>query len=110
MGVTSVTQQPHTTMAKMMKMAGMKMAMKMSVMKMGMKKMAMKKSIVAKGKQAKASVFRGTKVKTSGGLKKSDLKRNKAGKVVSAKASARAKKSKGYSKIVPWSSATKAAR
>merc|ERR1712194_807235 len=87
-----------------------KMAMKMSVMKMGMKKMAMKKSIVAKGKQAKASVFRGTKVKTSGGLKKSDLKRNKAGKVVSAKASARAKKSKGYSKIMAWSSATKAAR
>merc|ERR1719427_221570 len=50
----------------------------------GMKKKAMKKSVIAKGKRAKSSVFRGTKVKTSGGLKK-----NKAGHVVSRKRSAR---------------------
>merc|ERR1712060_847063 len=106
-----VTQHLLHTMAKMMKMASMKMGMKkMSAMKMGMKKMAMKKSVVAKGKRAKSSVFRGTKLKTSGGLKKSDLKRNKAGKVVSAKRSAATKKSKGYSKIMAWASAVKAAR
>merc|ERR1712008_603872 len=78
-----------------------------SAMKM---KMAMKVSKIAKGKRAKSSVFRGTKVKTSGGLKKTDLKKNKAGKVVSAKASARAKKSKQYSKIMAWAGAVKAAR
>merc|ERR1711935_851303 len=97
--------------AKMMKMASMKMGMKkMSVMKMGMKKLAMKKSIIAKGKQAKSSVFRGTKVKTVGGLKKSDLKRNKNGKVVSVKASNAAKKRKGFGKFMAWINATKAAR
>merc|ERR1739844_718746 len=80
-------------------------------MKMGMaRKMAMKKSIIAKGKRGKASVFRGTKVKTSGGLQKKDLKKNKAGKVVSAKASNRAKNSKSGKKIAAWGLATKAAR
>merc|ERR1711862_536907 len=81
-------------------------------MKMGMKKMAMKKSSVAKGKRAKVSVFKGTggKVKTSGGLKKSDLKKNKAGKIVSKKASDAAKKKKGYRKIVAWGQALAKAR
>merc|ERR1719277_240237 len=77
-------------------------------MKMVMKMKAMKKSIIAKGKRAKSSVFRGTKVKTSGGLKKTDLKKNKAGKVVSAKASAAAKKGKGFKKIAAWGAACKA--
>merc|ERR1719225_2292280 len=87
------------------------MKKKMSAMKMGMKrKMAMKVSVIAKGKRAKASVFRGTKVKTVGGLKKSDLKKNKAGKIVSAKASNRAKNSKNGKKIAAWGAATKAAR
>merc|ERR1719221_2342974 len=71
---------------------------------------AMKVSVIAKGKRAKASVFRGTKAKTSGGLKKSDLKKNKAGKIVSVKSSNRAKKSKGYKKIIAWSNACKQAR
>merc|ERR1719375_2713501 len=77
---------------------------------MKMRKMAMKKSVIAKGKRGKSSVFRGSKVKTSGGLKKSDLKKNKAGKVVSKKASDHARKSKGFKKIVAWSTAFKAAR
>merc|ERR1712098_428396 len=68
-----------------------------------MKKRAMKKSIIAKGKRAKSSVFRGTKVKTSSGLKKSDLVKNKNGKVVSKKASARGQKNK-------WAAAFKKAR
>ena len=52
-----------------------------------MKSRRMKKRVskVAKGKRAKSSVFRGTKEKTAGGLKKSDLMRNKRGKVVSRK-------------------------
>merc|ERR1719416_110581 len=87
----------------------MKKGMKKAAMK-GMKKMAMKKSVIAKGKRAKSSVFRGTKVKTSGGLKKTDLKKNKNGKVVSKKASDAAKKKKGYSKISKWGKATSLAR
>merc|ERR1712151_1146062 len=75
-----------------------------------MKKMAMKKSTIAKGKRGKSSVFRGTKAKTVGGLKKSDLKKNKAGKIVSVKASNAAKKKKGASKIIAWGNAVKAAR
>merc|ERR1719499_1655048 len=83
-------------------------AMKMSAMKMKMK--AMKVSKIAKGKRSKVSVFKGYKVKTVGGLKKSDLKKNKRGKVVSAKASAAAKKGKGFKKISAWGAAFKAAR
>merc|ERR1712161_162527 len=81
-------------------------------MKMGMKKMAMKKSVIAKGKRAKVSVFKGTggKIKTSGGLKKSDLMKNKAGKIVSRAKSAAAKKSKGAKKILAWSAAMTKAR
>merc|ERR1711862_153547 len=86
---------------------GMKKSMKMS---MKMRKMAMKKSVIAKGKRGKSSVFRGTKEKTVGGLKKSDLKKNKAGKVVSKKASDRSKNSKSGKKIAAWVMACKAAR
>ena len=47
----------------------------------------MKKRVskVAKGKLAKNSVFRGTKERTVGGLKKQNLVKNKRGKVVSKK-------------------------
>merc|ERR1711935_258573 len=100
---------PPFRMAMKMKMA-MAMAMEKK-MAMAMKmKMAMRKSIVAKGKRAKASVFSGKKVKTSGGLQKTDLKKNKAGKIVSKKASARAAASKNGKWIAKWGAATKAAR
>merc|ERR1712215_453959 len=69
-----------------------KMAMKAMKAKKVMKKKAMKVSKIARGKRAKSSVFRGTKEKTSGGLKKSDLTKNKTGKIVSKKASEAAKK------------------
>merc|ERR1711875_53742 len=65
------------------------MKAKKSTMK---KKKAMKVSKIARGKRAKSSVFRGTKEKTSGGLKKSDLCKSKTGKIVSKKASEAAKK------------------
>merc|ERR1712176_1260762 len=84
------------------------MGMKMkSAMKMKMK-MAMKVSKIAKGKLAKASVFRGSKVKTTGGLKKTDLKKNKSGKIVSVKQSAKGKKS--YKYIAKWNGAVVKAR
>merc|ERR1711982_124676 len=75
----------------------------MSAMKM---KKAMKVSIRGK----KWQVLKGTKVKTVGGLKKSDLKKNKHGKVVSAKASAAAKKKWSSGKASKWAFAVKAAR
>merc|ERR1711935_56616 len=73
-----------------------------------MKRRAMKKSVVAKGKRAKSSVFRGTKAKTSSGLAKTDLIKNKRGKVVSKKSSANGKKA--FKKISAWTTAFKAAR
>merc|ERR1719499_2103752 len=70
----------------------------------------MKVSKVAKGKLAKVSVFKGTKVRTVGGLKKADLKKNKNGKIVSAKRSAASKKSKAGKIISAWGAATSKAR
>merc|ERR1712048_1053897 len=74
----------------------------------GMKKKAMKKSKIAKGKRGKSSVFKGTKEKTVGGLKKSDLTRSKSGKIVSKKASANGKKA--FKRISAWTSAFNKAR
>merc|ERR1719159_1184242 len=91
--------------SSMKKMSSKKMSSKkMSSMKM--RKMAMKKTVIGK----KRSVWSGIKVKTVGGLKKGDLKKNKAGKIVSKKASEAAKKSKGFKKIIAWSVAFKGAR
>merc|ERR1711904_167083 len=90
----------------MKKKAAMK-AMKVMKKKAAMKAMkAMKKksvSKIAKGRLAKAMVLRGSKAKTVGGLTAKDLTRNQFGKIVSKKASARAKKS-------PWILAVKKAR
>merc|ERR1712188_150486 len=71
-------------------------------------KKAMKKSKIAKGKRAKASVFRGTKVKTSGGLTKASLIKSKSGKIVSKKASAAGKKA--YKNIKGWTVAVQKAK
>merc|ERR1740121_607648 len=92
-------------------MRAMKAAMKAKkapAMKKAMKAMkAMKKvkkvSKIAKGRGAKAAVLKGKKAKTVGGLTADKLTKNKAGKVVSKKSSARGKKNK-------WSIATAAAR
>merc|ERR1719263_403175 len=82
----------------------MKSMKKKTAMK-SMKRRAMKKSVVGK----RRSVFSGTKVKTQGGLTKDKLKKNKSGKIVSRKASARASKNFGKT-IGRWAAATKAAR
>ena len=73
----------------------------------------MKVSQIAKGKRAKSSVFRGTKAKTNGGLKKSDLIKNKRGKVVSRKQSLVGKKRNGSgsgSRFIKWGAAVQKAR
>merc|ERR1719240_542512 len=70
-----------------------------------MKKKAVSK--IAKGKLARAVVFRGTKEKTYTGLTKSDLIKNKRGKIVSKKASLRAKKNNF---IKGWVTAVQKAR
>merc|ERR1719261_638811 len=57
---------------------------------------AMKKksvSKIARGRMAKVLVLRGTKAKTVGGLTASSLTKNKHGRVVSKKLSAKGKKS-----------------
>merc|ERR1739848_426645 len=60
---------------------------------MGAMKAMKKKTVskVAKGRMAKAMVLRGSKAKTTGGLTAKDLTKNKYGKIVSKKSSARAK-------------------
>merc|ERR1712194_471959 len=108
MGLTTMAKMTSMKMkmvhAKMMSMKMMSkkhMAMKMS-MKM-MKRMKMK-SVVGK----KYSVLKGGKVRTAGGLKKSDLKKNKRGKAVSKKASEGGKKA--FKHIQGWAQAFKSAR
>merc|ERR1712118_539449 len=62
---------------------------------------AMKRvSKIAKGKFRKVLVLKGKKEKTVGGLTSAMLTKNKNGKVVSKKASARAKKNKWISAVM----------
>merc|ERR1719277_622568 len=72
-------------------------------------KKAKKVSVIAKGSRARSSVFSGRKQKTQSGLTKESLMKNKHGKVVSKKRSAKAKKAYS-STIKAWADAVKAAR
>merc|ERR1719148_481704 len=85
-------------------------AMKAKAMKAKVMKKAMKKSVVARGKMAKAMVLRGSKVKTGGGLKKENLRKNAAGKIVSKAASDRSKKNYIGSAFQKWTQAVQQAR
>merc|ERR1719183_3518875 len=79
-------------------------------MKAAMKAMkAMKVSKIAKGKLGRAQVFRGRKEKTTGGLTKATLIKNKSGKIVSKAASVRAKKGMNAA-FKAFADATKKAR
>ena len=69
---------------------------------------AKRKSVIAKGKRGKSSVFRGTKQKTSSGLTKDKLMKNKSGKVVTKKSHARGLKN--YKRISGWTAAVGKAR
>merc|ERR1712150_254719 len=71
---------------------------------------AMKVSKVATGKMRKFLVFKGSKEKTGGGLKKEQLMLNKKGKVVSKALSARAKKSFANNPLKKFGDALKQAR
>merc|ERR1711978_855112 len=85
----------------------------MGAMKSGMKKKVAKKkhvSVIAKGTRARFAVFSGRKQKTTSGLKQSDLTKNKHGKIVSKKASARSKKRFANSGLKKWADACKKAR
>merc|ERR1719507_2871770 len=76
-------------------------------------KRSMKAKIVSKiatGVLAKSSVFGGRKEKTSGGLTKNDLIKNKDGRVVSKKRSGLARKLWAAGKAKLWSDAIKKAR
>merc|ERR1719226_379443 len=86
-----------------------KAAMKKKAMK-AMKKKAMKKSVIAKGKMAKAMVLRGSKAKTVGGLKRENLKKNKAGRIVSKKASESSRKRYAGSAFQKWGKAVAQAK
>ena len=79
-----------------------------AAMRAAMRAMRAKKSIIANGKLAKFVVFRGTKTKTVGGLKKTDLVKSKTGKIVSRKQSAAGKKA--YARIRGWTAAVIKAR
>ena len=85
-------------------MKAMKAMAAMKAMR-AMKKKAVSK--IAKSKNARAVVFHGTKEKTLSGLTKSDLIKNKRGKIVSKKASLRAKKNNF---IKGWVTAVQKAR
>jgi len=92
-------------MKAMAAMKAMKAMKAMAAMK-AMKK-AMKVSKIAKGSHAKSLVFRGKREKTSGGLTKADLVKNKNGKIVS-KASAMGKKR--FAGLKKWTEAVSKAR
>eukprot|EP00928_Gymnodinium_smaydae_P091365 TRINITY_DN75083_c0_g1_i1.p2 TRINITY_DN75083_c0_g1~~TRINITY_DN75083_c0_g1_i1.p2 ORF type:complete len:118 (+),score=33.75 TRINITY_DN75083_c0_g1_i1:56-409(+) len=83
------------------------MAVAMKAMK-GKKRGAGSK--IARGKLAKALVLRGSKEKTSGGLRKDELMRNARGKVVSKKSSAVHRKLYVGSKFENWVGAVRKAR
>merc|ERR1719436_1605486 len=86
----------------------MKAAKAMKAMKA---KKAMKKvSTIGKGKLAKSLVFKGRKAKTVGGLTKASLVKSKSGKIVSKKASDRAKRNFAKSGLKKWMDAVKVAR
>merc|ERR1740117_423849 len=85
---------------KVMKKAAMKRAMKAAAPAKAMK--AMKKKVIS-ARLARRHAFAGKLTKTKTGLTKSDLVKNRFGKIVSKKASLRAKKS-------PWIAAVQKAR
>merc|ERR1719427_2124167 len=73
-------------------------------------KKAMRVSKIAKGRGAKARVFAGQKEKTASGLKKSQLTRNKLGRVVSKNKSAHGKKVYQKNGLAKWTKAVQQAR
>merc|ERR1711957_1134010 len=67
-------------------------------------------SKIAKGKNARASVFSGSKEKTKTGLTKANLTKSKTGRIVSKKSSDRGKRNFAKSALKKWCDAVKVAR
>merc|ERR1719507_953334 len=91
----------------------MRKAAKRTAKRAGTRRTAMKRrsgSTIAVGRLARFLVFSGRKVKTVGGLTKDGLRKNKVGKIVSKKMSARARLAFPSSRVRLWSSATRRAR
>merc|ERR1719456_844151 len=65
-------------------------------------------SKVARGRMAKALVFKGSRVKTVGGLTKDSLMKNKRGKIVSKRKNAQGKRN--FKNIETWTEAFVQAR
>jgi predicted DNA-binding WGR domain protein len=86
-----------------------KTAMKKKLMKTKPIKKVNRASKIAKGKHAKVKVWRGTKAKTTKGLKKGDLMKSKDGKIVSKKKSAQGRQQFGQT-LAKWVGACKQAR
>merc|ERR1712072_1269153 len=82
---------------------------KMAIPRKAMRTSASKrKSIMGRGIMAKSVVFRGSKEKTTSGLTKSMLHKNKRGKIVSKRQTAAGRMA--YSKIAPWTKACSQAK
>merc|ERR1719410_1063056 len=90
--------------------ATMKAAMKKASMKKASMKKAMKTRKIATGKLAKAMVLRGAREKTVGGLRKSQIMKNKSGKVVSKAMSELSRKRYKGSKLEAWTKAVAKAK
>merc|ERR1719450_944927 len=71
---------------------------------------AKKASVVAKGSRARFSVFSGSKKKTSSGLTKDKLMKNKSGKIVTKASSAAGKRAYVRNGLKAWADAVKKAR
>ena len=94
---------------KAVKKSTKKKAKKPKKAKKTKKRKAKRVSTIARGKRKRAAVFgKGPKTKTSGGLTKADLMKNKNGRIVSKKASAAGKKR--YKNISGWTAAVAKAR
>merc|ERR1712117_16679 len=115
MGAQDFRAQAATLPSQSLHLTAMALPMKKAIAMKAMKAKAtsmkaMKGMKVMKAKRARASVFRGSKVKTSGGMTKAKLTKNKSGKIVSKAASVRAKKAYASSGAKAWADACKAAR
>mmetsp|Transcript_34271 Transcript_34271/g.91536 ORF Transcript_34271/g.91536 Transcript_34271/m.91536 type:complete len:127 (-) Transcript_34271:261-641(-) len=91
-------------------MKTLKTATPKKAMKVGKAMKAMKESRIARGRLMRAAVLSGRKEKTYTGLRASDLKRNKVGKIVTKRKSALAKKRYEGSKLQQWVKAVTVAR
>merc|ERR1712129_36586 len=69
-----------------------------------------KQSKIAAGKLAKALVLRGSRERTTGGLRQSQIMKNKNGKAVSKKRSEMSRKAYKGSRLEAWTKAVAAAR